>query len=429
MIMLMVLIILFALFAIGVPIAYTLGITGVAAVLLVGTIKLEIVPLMMFSGANAYNLVAIPLFMLMGEIMNRSSISARLIDFACALVGVIRGGLGMATVMTGTVMAAISGSATADAAALGSILIPQMEKKGYSKAFAVSTVSSAATLASMIPPSLNMILYAVIAKISISDLFIAGIVPGLMMAATFMVLVFIFARKEGLPKEGYFSLSEVWRTFKRAILGLVLPIIVVGGILFGFFTPTEAGAVGVFYSLLLGVFIYREFKLADVYPSLVGAAKQTAVVIMMVSTSSVLGWFISQQMIPQTLAQGMLGLSDNKFVIMAMAVIVILIAGMFLQASPLIVMIIPILVPVVEVVGWDLVQFGVIACIALCIGQVSPPVASVLMTTMGIANVGLDKVLPYILAIIGMMLIVLIIVVIFPQVALWLPGIAASFAQ
>lgn len=197
-----VVLILFALFAIGVPIAYTLGLTGVAAMLLAGGIKLEVVPLMMFSGANAYTLVAILLFMLMGEIMNRSSISTRLIDFACAIVGFIRGGLGMATILTGTVMAAISGSATADAAALGSILIPQMEKKGYSKLFAASTVSAAATLASMIPPSINMILYAVIAGCSISSLFIAGIIPGLLMSGSFIVLVYVFAKKEGLVAEG-----------------------------------------------------------------------------------------------------------------------------------------------------------------------------------------------------------------------------------
>lgn len=417
-----VVLILFALFAIGVPIAYTLGLTGVAAMLLAGGIKLEVVPLMMFSGANAYTLVAIPLFMLMGEIMNRSSISTRLIDFACAIVGFIRGGLGMATILTGTVMAAISGSATADAAALGSILIPQMEKKGYSKPFAASTVSAAATLASMIPPSINMILYAVIAGCSISSLFIAGIIPGLLMSGSFIVLVYVFAKKEGLVAEGKLEFAEIWRTFRRAILGLLLPILVVGGILFGFFTPTEAGAVGVAYSLLVGLLIYREFKVKDIVPSLIGAAKQTSIVIIMVGTSSILGWFISQQRIPQNLATAMLGVSDNPYVIMFMAVVVILIAGMFLQASPLIVMILPILTPVVASVGWDLIQFGIIACIALCVGQISPPVASVLMTTMGIAQIGVDKLLPYILPVIGMMIIVLTLVVIFPQLALWLPS-------
>lgn len=420
-----VVLILFALFAIGVPIAYTLGLTGVAAILLAGGIKLEVVPLMMFNGANTYTLVAIPLFMLMGEIMNRSSISSRLIDFACSIVGFVRGGLGMATIMTGTVMAAISGSATADAAALGSILIPQMEKKGYSKPFAAATVSAAATLASMIPPSINMILYAVIAGCSISALFVAGIIPGLLMSATFIFLVWIFAKKEGLMAEGRLNVSEICRTFKHAILGLLLPIIVVGGILFGFFTPTEAGAVGVAYSLLIGVFVYREFRIKDIIPSLKGAARQTAVVVIMVGTSSILGWFISQQRIPQTLAETMLGISNNPYVIMFMAVIIILIAGMFLQATPLIVMILPILTPMVGSVGWDLVQFGVIACIALCIGQISPPVASVLMTTMGIAQIGVDKLLPYILPVIGMMIIVLTVVVIFPQLALWLPNIMA----
>lgn len=420
-----VVLILFALFVIGVPIAYTLGLTGVAAMLLVGGIKLEVVPLMFFSGANTYTLVAIPLFMLMGEIMNRSSISTRLIDFASSIVGFVRGGLGMATILTGTVMAAISGSATADAAAIGSILIPQMERRGYSKPFATATASAAATLASMIPPSINMILYAVIAGVSISGLFIAGIIPGLMMSLSFMLLVYIFAKKEGLQSEGRLNLSEVLRTLKRAIFGLLLPIIVVGGILFGFFTPTEAGAAGVAYSLLVGIFIYKEFHIRDIVPALKGAARQTSVVMIMVSTSSILGWFISQQRIPQNLAEAMLSLSNNPYIIMIMAIVIILIAGMFLQASPLIVMILPILTPVVASVGWDLTQFGVIACIALCVGQVSPPVASVLMTTMGIAQIGVDKVLPYILPVIGMMIIVLAVVVLFPSLSLWLPNIMA----
>ena len=190
-----VVVILFALFAVGVPIAYTLGLTGIFAMYMVGGTSLAVVPMMMFSGANAYTLVAIPLFMLMGEIMNKSGISNRLIDFASSIIGFIRGGLGIATVMTGTVMAAISGSATADAAALGSILIPQMEKRGYKKGFAASIVSSGATLASMIPPSINMILYAVIAGCSISQLFIAGVIPGLIMSGSFMLLVYFFARK------------------------------------------------------------------------------------------------------------------------------------------------------------------------------------------------------------------------------------------
>lgn len=421
-----VVVILFLLFAVGIPIAYTLGLTGIFAMYVVGGTSLAVVPMMMFSGANAYTLVAIPLFMLMGEIMNKSGISNRLIDFASSIIGFIRGGLGIATIMTGTVMAAISGSATADAAALGSILIPQMEKRGYKKGLAASVVSSGATLASMIPPSINMILYAVIAGCSISQLFIAGVIPGLIMSGSFMLMVYIFAKKDGLSSEGKFRLTLVFQSFRRAILGLVLPIIAIGGILFGFFTPTEAGAVGVVYALLLGVFVYREFKVGDIFPCLKGAARQTSIVMLMVATSSILGWFISQQRIPQNLATSMLSVSDNPYIIMAMAVIVILIAGMFLQASPLIVMILPILTPMVESVGWDLIQFGVIACIALCIGQVSPPVASVLMTTMGIANCNLDKVLPYILPIIGVMVLVLILVVLIPPLALWLPSIMIS---
>lgn len=421
--MIIVLIVLFVLFALGVPIAYTLGLTGVVAILTVGTIKMEIIPLTMFNGAQSYTLIAIPLFMLMGEIMNKSSISTRLIDFACALVGFVRGGLGMAAILTGTVMAAISGSAVADAAALGSILIPQMEKKGYGKPFATATVSAAATLASMIPPSINMILYAVIAGVSISQLFIAGVIPGLLIALLFMVVVWFFAKKVGVQADAKPNFGEIGRTFAKAFWGLLLPIVVVGGILGGFFTPTEAGAIGVVYALFLGAIVYREFSMQDFFASLIGATKQTAIVILMVSTSSLLGWYISQQMIPQQLAEFMLGISSSKYVVLAMSVIILLIAGMFLQASPLIVMLIPIVAPLVGSVGIDLVVFGVIACIALCIGQISPPVASVLMTTTGIAQIGMEKIILWILPMIGVMLLVLILVAVFPEVALWLPRV------
>jgi C4-dicarboxylate transporter DctM subunit len=414
------------LFALGVPIAYTLGMTGLVAILTVGTIKLEIVPLMVFNGATTYTLVAIPLFILMGQIMNHSSLAVRLIDFASAIVGFIRGGLAMTTVMAGMMMAAISGSSVADAAALGSVLIPQMEKRGYGKSLAVSSVSAAATLAAIIPPSTNLIMYAVIAGVSVTDVFIAGVIPGVCIGLGLMVVIYIFALKMNLPVEETFAIPNIVKQFKRAGLCLLLPLLVIGGIIFGFFTPTEAGAFGVVYALFLGVVVYRELSFKQLINALKAASRQTSVVLIMVSTSALLGWYVTQQQIPQQLAEFMLGISTNKYIILLMVNILILIAGMFLQAAPLIIMLVPMVAPLVAGVGVNLVQFGVIMGVALCIGQITPPVASVLMTTCGIGEISMEKTLNTLLPMIGVLILVLIIASVLPSFSLWLPTLFAS---
>ncbi|NLP43490.1 MAG: TRAP transporter large permease [Peptococcaceae bacterium] len=414
------------LFALGVPIAYTLGMTGLVAILTVGTIKLEIVPLMVFNGATTYTLVAIPLFILMGQIMNHSSLAVRLIDFASAIVGFIRGGLAMTTVMAGMMMAAISGSSVADAAALGSVLIPQMEKRGYGKSLAVSSVSAAATLAAIIPPSTNLIMYAVIAGVSVTDVFIAGVIPGVCIGLGLMVVIYIFALKMNLPVEQAFAIPNIVKQFKRAGLCLLLPLLVIGGIIFGFFTPTEAGAFGVVYALSLGVVVYRELSFKQLINALKAASRQTSVVLIMVSTSALLGWYVTQQQIPQQLAEFMLGISTNKYIILLMVNILILIAGMFLQAAPLIIMLVPMVAPLVAGVGVNLVQFGVIMGVALCIGQITPPVASVLMTTCGIGEISMEKTLNTLLPMIGVLILVLIIASVLPSFSLWLPTLFAS---
>lgn len=409
-------------FALGVPIAFGLGMAGLVSIVMVGGIRLEIVPLMVFNGSQSYTLIAIPLFILMGQIMNRSSISTRLIDFASALVGFIRGGLGMATICTGTAMAAISGSSVADAAALGAILIPQMDQRGYGKGFAVSIVSSAATLAQVIPPSITMILYAVIARVSIRDLFIAGLIPGVLCALGLMAVVYVYARSNNLAQVSAFSLTRVSVTFKRAFLGLLLPFIVIGGILGGYFTPTEAGAIGVFYAMLLSTFIYKEMTLEGFVKGLNGAAKQTAIVIIMVGTSQLLSWYLTQQQIPERLAASLLDISTNRHVVALLVSSLILVAGMFLHGTPLVIMLIPMLAPLMSKVGMDLTQFGIVTCIAVSIGQITPPVASVLMVTSGIAELGIDKIvrplMPFILVLTAVMLLTAYV----PGLSLWLPG-------
>jgi len=411
------------LFAIGVPIAYTLGAVGLLAILSVGSIKLEVIPLMVFNGAQSYTLIAIPLFILMGQIMNRSSISRRLIDFASSIVGFIKGGLGMATILAGMAMAAISGSSVADAAALGSVLIPQMDKRGYGRDFAASIISSAATIAQIIPPSITMILYAVIAGVSISELFIAGIIPGILVGLGLMIVIYWYAVKMKLPIIAKFSLEKLIQAFKYAFWGLMLPFIVIGGILGGFFTPTEAGAVGVFYALLLSMFIYKEFSLKDLVKALTGTAKQTAIVIIMVGTSALLGWYLGQQQIPQKIADAILNFSTNKYILLLLVNALILVGGMFLHGTPLVIMLVPMVVPLVQIVGVDLIQFGIITCISIAIGQITPPVASVLMTTCGIAEISMNKVLKSLVPMILVLVVVLLLVSFIPGLSLMLPNL------
>ena len=413
-------------FLIGVPIAFAIGLTGVVAVLSVGTLRMEVVPLMIFNGSMSFTLIAIPMFILMGEIMNRSSISERLIDFGSSLVGFIKGGLGMATILTGTIMAAISGSSVATASSLGAVLIPQMNKRGYDKPFATAIVSTSATISHVIPPSVGFILYAVSANVSIGAMFIAGIIPGLCMSIGLVVCVLLYARYSSIAQVERFELSNIWKAFKRAFLGLLLPLIVIGGIIGGIFTPTEAGAIGCLYAMFIGVFIYREVKFVDIIKGLKISAKQTAVVIIMVGTSNLLSFYLTQQRIPAQLATLILSMSNNIHIIIFIVSIFLVFAGCFIHGTPMILMLTPIFAPLMASMGMNLVQFGIIMCIAVSIGQVTPPTASVLMVTLGIAEIDVAQILKPLIPMLIAMFIVLLMTSYIPPLSLGLLGIFAG---
>lgn len=405
----------------GVPIAFALGLAGVSVLLLQDTVPLSIVPLAMFDGANSFPYIAIPLFMVAGEMMNQFDLSRRLIAFASSLVGFIRGGLAHATIVTSMFFAEISGSAVADAAALGSILIPEMERKGYNKSFATALVSSASTMAILIPPSIPAILYAVMAGESVNKVLFAGLIPGIIVGITLMMFSYFISKRENYPREQAFRLREVWRTFKEAFWALMVPTIILGGILFGVFTATEAAAVAVVASFLIGTLIYHKLNLAALPQLFLNAAKQTAVVMMLIATSALLGWYMTNDQIPQKLASGLLGISSNKWVIFAMLNVFFLIVGMFLHSSAAIIMLVPLLMPLVKQVGIDPIHFGAVLTLNLGIGQQTPPVASVLITTCSIAKVTIQEVFRYLKWFILAMILVLILVTYVPAVSLTLP--------
>ncbi len=378
-------VLLFLLF-INIPIAISIAVaTIVAMVVKTGPQYLVNTALAMYNGAKSFPLIAIPLFILAGAIMNSSGISRRLIAFASALVGFIKGGLSMITIATSMFFAEISGSAVADASALGSILIPAMKEKGYSPEYAASVVSSASSLAIIIPPSIPMILYAVIAGCSVEQLFVAGFIPGFLGGFLMMAVSYIYAKRKNLPIEESFNLKNLKRTTKEAALAFTLPIIILGGIFGGFVTATEGAGLAVVAALVIA-FIYKEFNLKQFFDATVEGGSQTATVMLLVASSMLLGEFLTVEQIPQKIALSLTTLTQNKYLILAILNIFLFIIGFFLHSAAAIILVVPVVMPLINSLGIDPVHFGIIVTLNLAIGQQTPPVASVLAVACSIAK-------------------------------------------
>ncbi len=410
-----------ALAVLNVPIAVALGIVALVAIFLTqGTHMLPNVALVMFDGASSFPLLAIPLFILAGAIMNASSISRRLIAFASALVGFIRGGLSMVSIGASMFFAEISGSAVADVAALGTILIPAMRARGYSKELAAATVSSAASLAIIIPPSIPMILYAVMAQTSVVKLFVAGIVPGIIGGFGLALAAYWQARRYNLPIEERFQLARVWHTFKEAIWAFILPIAILGSIFGGFVTATEGAGMAVVAALFLGLVVYRDIDYRELRKACVDGGVQTAVVMLLVASSALVGTFLTEAQLPQKLAMGITGITSDKYMVLLILNVVFLILGMFLHSAAAIILVIPIVMPMVTAVGIDPIHFGLVVTLNLAIGQQTPPVASVLMTACAIAKSDIWETTKVNLPLIFALLVVLVLCTYVPAISLTL---------
>ena len=413
-----VVILLFVLIAMGMPIGFALMISAGIAMYVSG-IDLVMAPIQMFSGVNRVILLAIPLFIFMGELMGATSISDRIIGLARALVGWIRGGLAHVNVVTSMFMAAMSGSAVADAAVMSKIFVPSMEKQGYPKSFAGAVTATSATLGIIIPPSIPMVLFGVTSNVSIKDLFIAGIVPGILLGGAFMVTSYIFARIEKHPVDEQFEWSRLGQQFVRALVPLLIPVIVVGGLIGGFVTPTEAAAVGVVAALIFGWVLQRDLNLTKVYTLAVNTVRQTSVVMMIIAGSAVLGQFLANEQIPQAIASGLGEITDDFILRMLLMNLFLLFLGMFLHASAAIIVVVPMLLPLSREMGIDPVHFGVIVCLNLGIGQQTPPVASVLLTVCSATGLKIEEIMGYCKWYILAMFITLMTVSFLPQTALW----------
>jgi tripartite ATP-independent transporter DctM subunit len=386
MVLLTIFIILVALICINVPIAVALAIAGVVGLLMTeGTNSLVTVALDMYGGATKFSLIAIPMFVLAGAIMNASGITKRLINFISALIGFVRGGLAMVNIGVSLFFAEISGSAVADVAAMGSIMIPEMKKRGYTAPFAAAVTSSSASLAVIIPPSIPMILYAASADTSVEQLFVAGFVPGFLGGLGLMLVAYIFARKYNFPVEEAFNLKRLRETFIDALPTFLLPIIILGGIFGGFVTATEAAGLAVLVAIGIGVW-YRETNLKELYNAMLDGGMQTAVVMLLVAASVVVGGFLTRAQFPQEIAAQMLEFTDNKYVILLILNIFFLIIGFFLHSAAAIILVVPIVIPLIVQAGIDPVHFGLVVTLNLAIGQQTPPVASVLITACSIAK-------------------------------------------
>ncbi len=410
---------LFGLIALGMPIGFALMISASIAMALSG-IDLIMAPIQLFSGVNKVVLLAIPLFIFMGELMGATSISDRIIGLARALVGWMRGGLAHVNVVTSMFMAEMSGSAVADAAVMSKIFVPSMEKQGYPKSFAASVTATSATLGIIIPPSIPMVLYGVTTNTSIKDLFIAGIIPGLILGAAFMITSYIFARREGHPIDERFELSRLGSAFVAAIVPLLIPVLVVGGLIGGFVTPTEAAVLGVAAALIYGWVIRRDLNFKSVYQLAATTVRQTSVVMMIIAGSAVLGQFLANEQIPQQIAQALGGVTDSFVMRMLLINVFLLLLGMFLHASAAIIVVVPMLLPLSQEMGIHPVHFGVIVCLNLGIGQQTPPVASVLLTVCSATGLRIEQVMGYCKWFILAMFVTLLIVSFLPATALTL---------
>lgn len=404
----------------NVPIAIALAVAAIIGLLATeGTSSLVTVALDMYDGSTKFSLIAIPMFVLAGAIMNAAGITDRLINFISALIGFVRGGLAMVNIGVSLFFAEISGSAVADVAALGSIMIPQMKKRGYSAPFAAAVTSSSASLAIIIPPSIPMILYAVSANTSVEQLFVAGFVPGFLGGAGLMFVAYLFARRYNLPVEETFNVERLRETFVAALPTFSLPIIILGGIFGGFVTATEAAGLAVLAALIIGV-SYREIDLRHLRRAILDGGMQTAVVMLLVAASVLMGGFLTRAQLPQELARTILEFTDNKYVILLILNVFFLVIGFFLHSAAAIILVVPIVVPLIQQAGIDPVHFGLVVTLNLAIGQQTPPVASVLITSCSIARANIWDVSKANIYFVAVLLTVLLLCTYIPAIPMFL---------
>lgn len=419
-ILFLLLFILLLLLFLGVPIAISLGLATALIAILANTSPLEIVPQQMFNSINSFPLMAIPFFVLAGSLMQHGGISKRLVAFAQTLVGHLSGGLAMVAVLTSMFFAAISGSGAATTAAIGAIMIPAMISNGYRKDFATANQAVSGALGVIIPPSIPLILYAIAAKQSAGDMFTAGILPGLFITMTLLITAYIYSKKKGLKGVEKASYKEIFQGFYRAILSILMPVIVLGGIYGGIFTPTEAAVIAVVYSLIVGVFIYRELKIKDLPNIFIESSMTTGIILIIISTAGILSFTLNRLGIPDLIKDSFLEFTTSLFVFIILVNILLLIVGMFMEAAAAILIFVPILLPIALSLGMDPVHFGIIVVVNLAIGLVTPPVGLNLFVAMKISKVTLPALTRAVIPFVIILFVDVMIISFIPALSTWL---------
>ncbi len=405
----------------GFPIAFCLGITSTVA-LLASDFPLSLIAQRMFTGIDSFPLMAVPFFVLAGDLMNSGGTTERLIAFANVLVGRIRGGLAHTNIVTSMFFGGISGSAVADTSALGTILVPGMVQKGYDQPFSAAVTAASSTMGPIIPPSILMVIMGVTTGVSIGGLFAAGLVPGLLLGVSMMVLSYVLAIKRDYPKDEVpFSLTRFWKSFIKAFPALMAPVIILGGILGGVFTATEAAVVAVFYALFLGLLVYKELKVSDLVPILISSGTTTAVLLLVIAMANIFSWILTAQQIPQQIAQGILSITQNKFLVLLMVNLFLLFIGTFLEGGAAIIILAPTLMKIAQVIGVDPLHFGFVMVFNLVVGLLTPPLGVCLFVVCGVTDTPLPALIKAIVPFLILEIGILLLLTYFPSVIMVVP--------
>jgi tripartite ATP-independent transporter DctM subunit len=412
--------------AIGVPVAFSLAVSGftVAFLALDGLSFRSVLILFaqtLYGGADSFILLALPLFFFAGALMESGGISDRLVRLGLVLIGWVRGGLSMVAVVAGIFLSGISGSASSDAAAIGSILIPAMKKRGYPAGYASAVAASAGALGPIIPPSILLVVYGSLADVSVTQLFLGGVVPGLICAAALMAVCSIIAIRRGYPKEAFPSLHEARSAFTSALIPLAGPFIILGGIFGGIFTATESAAIAVLYSLVVSVYIYRALSWRQVFDIAYESAIASARVLIIIAAAAFIGWVLAREQVPQQIASQFLGISKDPLIVLLIINVMILLFGALMDELALAVILLPTLLPIVTGAGIDLIFFGVILIVNFAIGTVMPPVGNCLFVVSAVSQTPFEKIVPEVWPFILAMIAVLAVLCVFPDLILWLP--------
>ena len=413
----------FLLIGIGTPVAWSIAISSLLTLFinLPSLAALTTIAQRMATGLDSFTLLAIPFFILSGQLMTHGGIAQRLIRFAKSLIGTLPGGLALINIISAMMMGAIAGSAMASASAIGGILGPEMEKEGYDKEYGAAVNITSSTMGLVIPPSNILIVYSLASGgVSIAALFLAGYLPGMLTCFFLMLVASIWAKRKGYPISQRSSIKEIFSSFISALPSLFLLFIVIGGIVAGFFTATEASAIAVMYTLILGI-LYKQIKFKNLSKIFLDSSKTSAIVLLLIACSMSMSWVMSYENIPQNLSDFLVGISDNKIIILLMINLILLFVGIFMDMTPAVLIFTPIFLPVVKSIGIDPIQFGIIMVINLCIGLCTPPVGSVLFVGIGVAKTSIEKVIKPLLPLFIAMILALGLITYFPQITLWLP--------